>query len=357
MNLDDLTLYPIIDHDGMINDITSLPQQLSNGWKSGLATAQTFQRQDAIQNVVIAGMGGSAIAGDLVAATIQQEALVPVQVVREYSTPAWVNPKHTLLIASSHSGNTEETLSIVYEAHSKGIPIICITRGGKLQKFCDTNGIPCLIFKHDGQPRSAVGISFASMLAILFTQGLISDPSEAIQNAVEAMISQQKIIGVDSPIHQNPAKRLAGQMVGRNLTLFGSGILVPIARRWKGQINELAKTWCLYDTIPEACHNTISGSQFPEDPICTNFAFFLKSASDHPRNKKRIDLLQNILMVQGFVTDSLTIRGKTDMEILWNALSFGDFTAYYLAIANGVDPSPVPVIEGFKKDLGEFSPN
>lgn len=353
MNLDDLSLFKQYDPQNMLADIVSLPDQLGSAWKTASVITKTLPKYEDIHQVLICGMGGSAIAGDLVAAQVSSSCTIPIIVLRDYDLPAWVN-SHTLVITSSHSGNTEETLTAAKQALKLGVPLIRITTGGKLATLTSETESPCLRFEHAGQPRSAVGYSFAYMLAVLYQQGWISDPSDEIRQSAEGMRSQNLILGLESSIHQNPAKRLAGQMVGRTITIFGSGLLERIARRWKGQINELAKTWAGYDALPEACHNSIAGTENPGNPICSHFTLFLGSDFDHPRNKKRADLLKRHLMLQGFMTDSLHIRGESTMQILWKSLSFGDWTAYYLAMCYQVNPTPVLAIESFKSDLGEM---
>ncbi len=354
MNLDDISQFKIIDPQDMLGEIQSLPDQLAAGWADASKLVKAFEPKTDIRNVLITGMGGSAIAGDLVRVYVQDQCPIPLVILRDYDLPAWVD-SHTLVIASSHSGNTEETLSVVKQVLDKNYPLVRITTGGKLAKITDNANSPCLFFKHSGQPRSAVGYSFAYMLAVLHRQGLITDPSAEVAAAVAGMKAQQEFINPEVAVQHNPAKRLAGQMVGRNVTIFGSGVLGTIARRWKGQINELAKVWAGYDELPEACHNTIAGTENPDEPICTNFTLFLESQIDHERNARRSELLRKHLMLQAFMTDSLKIRGKSCMEVLWNGLSYGDYVAYYLAMCYEVDPTPIQAIQDFKKELGDFN--
>ena len=354
MLLDDLKIYSKIDQLGMIKDIQALPHQLASAWQDGLEKMKGISLYRQVDKVLICGMGGSAIAGDLVAGYVQSRSKVPVMVNRDYDLPVWAFDGKTLVIFSSHSGNTEETLSAAKQALSKDLPVMGISTGGKLTERLKNAKKPVIVFEHAGQPRSAVGFTFGYLLAILQSYGWVPDQSADMAAAVASMIEMGKRYDPTMPVSQNPAKMLAGQLIGRNVTIIGSGVLAPIARRWKGQINELAKAWCAYDTIPEACHNSIAGSQFPTDPICSNFVLFLVGELDHFRNKKRTKLVKNLLMVQGFVTDDVNIKGATDLEMIWNAVTFGDYTAYYLAISYQVDPTPIEMIEGFKRDLGEF---
>lgn len=354
MNLDDMTKFTTLDKSNMLAEITSLPDQLEKSWLAALQKTEQLAPFPELQSILICGMGGSAIAGDLFIAYAQAACRVPIQVSRDYDLPAWVDPNHTLVIASSHSGGTEETLSTVVQARKAGTRVIGITTGGKLSEYLAAEKQEVLYFEHKGQPRSAVGYSFTHLAAIFYRLGLIPNPAADIEKAVSAMRSQLAYISPDVPVANNPAKRLAGQLMGRAVMIFGENILAPIARRWKGQINELAKAWAGYDTVPEACHNSIAGTQFPERPIGDTFALFLRSKLDHTRNFKRSELFQNLMMVQGFMTDFLIVRGDSPIEVMWTGLSFGDFTAYYLAMSYEIDPTPIDAIQGFKKELGEF---
>lgn len=357
MNLDDFAQFSTIDKSNMLAEILELPKQIEIGWHDALIQTESLSPSRDMQSVLICGMGGSAIAGDMISTFVQEFCSIPIQVSREYDLPAWANPKHTLIIASSHSGGTEETLSAVGQALKKGIRVIGITTGGRLSEILTDNNQNVLSFSHSGQPRSAVGYSFTYMAAILYRLGLIPNPASDIEKAINSIRSQLVHISPEVPIAANPAKRLAGQLMGRSIVIFGENILTPIARRWKGQINELAKAWACFDIVPEACHNSIAGTQFPDRPICDTFTIFLRSKLDHQRNFRRSELLQNLMMVQGFMTDALIIRGDSPIEVMWNGLSFGDFAAYYLAMGYEVDPTPIDAIQGFKKELGVFLHN
>jgi glucose/mannose-6-phosphate isomerase len=196
-----------------------------------------------------------------------------------------------------------------------------------------------------------VGFSFCLLLAALRRLDLIPDPAMELSEAISAMREQQSHIQVSVPDIHNPAKRLAGQLVGRLVTVFGSDILAPVARRWKGQINELAKAWGTYDILPEADHNSLAGSLNPPESLSRVVVIFLRASSDHPRNRKRADLTRKIMMLNGVGTDYHDARGASRLANLWTALHYGDYVGYYLAMAYGVDPSPVDAIESFKKAL------
>lgn len=346
MNLDDASRFKELDAANMLGELDGLPDQLESAWKLG--NELPLPNIAPVNAVLVAGMGGSAIGADILAAYLEPLSSVPVIVQRDYTLPAWAHNAHTLVIASSHSGNTEETLSVFEQARQAGCPIIVISTGGKLAQLAERAGIPVWQFKHSGQPRSAVGYSFGLLLALFVRLGFIPLQDEDMADTLQEMRKQQQTIKADVPAVKNPAKRQAGQMLGRSLVVLGAGHLVPVARRWKGQISEVAKAWGQFEALPEADHNTLAGIENPEPALMNTLVIFLQSASDHPRNKLRIDLTRNIFMVGGMGTDSYTARGNSRLAQVWTAIHFGDYTAYFLAMAYNVDPTPIPAISGLK---------
>ena len=349
MNLDDVEYFAELDTQKMLDQIDRLPAQLQTAWESG--QTQPVPDWSGVTQVVIAGMGGSAIGGDLLKTYLQDKCPVPVIINRDYGLPAWAQGEGTLVIACSHSGETEETLSAFATALSRGCRLLAITTGGQLAREAAQAGIPVWQYQHHGQPRAAVGFSFGLLLAALRRLRLLDDPSGELYSAVQAMQEQQTSLVAGVPAVKNPAKRLAGQLVGRWVSVVGSGILAPVALRWKGQINELAKTWAQFEILPEADHNTLAGVLNPEGLLSKTFVLFLQSPSDLPRNHLRSELTRKAMMLEGLNTDFVNAHGQNPLSHLWTCLHFGDYTAYYLAMAYGVDPSPVPAIENFKREL------
>ena len=166
------------------------------------------------------------------------------------------------------------------------------------------------------------------------------------------MKSQQVALGADSPVPKNPAKRFAGQLVGRWVTVIGAGALAPVARRWKGQINEVSKAVANFEFIPEADHNTLAGLLYPSEVIPPHvITLFLRAPSDHPRNRLRLDMTCKAYMLEGLNADHYTAKGDSVIAHIWTALHFGDYVSYYLAMAYGVDPTPITALEIFKASL------
>jgi glucose/mannose-6-phosphate isomerase len=350
MKLDDLDHFKACDPAGMLAEIEALPGQLEQAWQLG----QRLPLGDisGVRQVVLAGMGGSAIGADLLAAYAAPMASAPFLVWRDYDLPAHALNQDTLVVACSHSGNTEETLSAFEMALDANVPCIAVSTGGKLGETARAASRPFWQFKHDGQPRAAVGFSFGLLLALTARLGLLPDPESELLSALAAMSSQQERIRADSPVSDNPAKRMAGQLVGRWPTILGAGILAPVARRWRTQIAELAKALAQFEALPEADHNMVAGVMQPEAVFGSTMVLFLQGSSTDERNQRRVEVTRSVLMVEGFNTDVVNSEGETRLAQQWTSLHFGDYTAYYLAMAYGIDPTPVDAIEDLKCQLG-----
>jgi len=350
MDLDDLSRLKQLDSQDMLAHIAGLADQLQTAWDLG-QTLPLPDWQD-IQRVVITGMGGSAIGADLVSAAVLDTCPVPIFVQRDYGLPAFAKGMETLVICSSHSGNTEETLDAYETALKNGCRILAISTGGKLSEEAAGADVPVWKFEHKGQPRAAVGFSFGLILRALLRLGLVPDAGADVAGAVKAMKSQQLSLTAESPVSKNPAKRLAGQLVGRWVTVVGAGALAPVARRWKGQINEVAKAVSNFEFIPEADHNTLAVVLYPSEVVQPHVVtLFLHAPSDHPRNRLRLEMTRKTYMLEGLNVDGYKARGDSVIAHIWTALHFGDYMAYYLAMAYGVDPTPVTALENLKTAL------
>lgn len=354
MDLDALDYFKQLDTLNMIDEINNLPDQLAQAYQLGMQ--QELPEWKDIQWVVIAGMGGSAIGADLLASYCAPLAPVPVFVHRDYGLPLYARGQQTLVICSSHSGNTEETLDAFEAARQADCRIVAISTGGKLAELARASNIPLWTFNHTGQPRAAVGFSFGLLLALFQRLGFIPDQTEALEDAVAFMKRSQERLKPEVPAVKNPAKRYAGQLMGRWVTVMGSGLLSPVARRWKGQINEIAKAGANFEFLPEADHNTLAGTMHPQEVLNPHtMTLFLRAPSDHPRNRLRSDLTRKAFMLEGMNTDFVDARGNTPLSHMWTMILFGDYVAYYLAMGYGVDPTPIQALVDFKKAMAESS--
>ena len=352
MNLDDLERFKQLDTLNMLGEIDNLPDQLAFAYQLGMK--RDLPNWTGFKQVVIAGMGGSAIGADLLAAYCASLSPIPVSVHRDYALPLFARGAETLVICSSHSGNTEETLDAFEAARKAKCRVVVVCTGGELAKRAQENNIPVWTFDHAGQPRAAVGFSFGLLLAMFERLGFIPDQSKEMEDALASMKRTQQHLKADVPAVKNPAKRYAGQLMGRWVTFVGSGILSTVARRWKGQINEVAKAGANFEFLPEADHNTLAGTENPQETLNAHtMTIFLRAPSDHPRNRLRSDLTRKAFMLEGMNTDYVDARGNTPLAHMWTLILFGDYMAYYLAMGYGVDPTPIQALVEFKEAMKE----
>ncbi len=349
VDLDRSDRFGEIDTQDMLGAIDGLPDQLLEAWAWG--QKMPLPAAPGVQRVIIAGMGGSAIGADLLAAYVAPTCPLPVVVWRDYELPAWVEGEETLVVVSSHSGNTEETLSAFAVARTRGCPMVAVTTGGRLAEEAAAAGAALWRFEHHGQPRAAVGYSFGLLLALFARLGWIPDPERALRDAVQVMRDQQATLRAQVPTAQNPAKALAQRLYGRWVAVFGSGVLAPVARRWKGQISEIAKAWAQFEFLPEADHNTLAGIHFPKEVLARTTALFLAGSTEHSRNQLRARLTHQAFAKAGLTTEVLWAVGETRLAQQWALLHLGDYVSYYLAMLYETDPTPVTAIEGFKAAL------
>ena len=353
-----MSMQPDLDHPDQFREVDSgdmlawidgLPGQLETAYRTGLVLPLPVQKP--IRAIVLTGIGGSIIAADLFAAYAASSCPVPIIIHRDYDLPGWAQGEQVMVVAMSLTGNAEETLSSVEAAHRNGCQVIAFSRGGGLVDLTEASQDTVWHVEFAGPPRTAVGWFFGLLLALFFRLGQIPDPASELMAAIESMQAQQMHINAQVPVRHNSAKRLAGQVVDRWIDVFGSGLLAPVARRWKGQIAELAKAWAQFDALPEADYTTVEGILNPPNLIPKAYAIFLHGSSDHPRNQLRTKLTQQTMMLEGIPTDIISASGTGKLEQIWTTLHFGDYFAYYLAIIYGVDPNPVDRIRAIQDEM------
>ncbi|HEU5187208.1 MAG TPA: bifunctional phosphoglucose/phosphomannose isomerase [Candidatus Saccharimonadales bacterium] len=308
-----------------------------------------FQFGQPIANVVLTGMGGSAFPANFVATWPAVQ--VPFVVSRDYTLPSFVG-KNTLVIASSFSGNTEETLAALEDARKKNACIVVQANGGKLAEKAKEYGLPFVQIPDCAQPRMAALFFYKAIVAILVAAGLVKE--EAIQELTDLAPKLKQAVKKftpDVPQSQNLAKQLAQHIVGKTAIVYAGTVMFPAAQKWKICINENAKNtaWC--NVLPEMNHNEFIG--WSSHPIEKPFAVLdLFSAFEHPRTQQRFAVADRLLSGKRPAAIRVEAQGATPLEHLLYLLVLGDFTSVYLAILNGVNPTPVELVEKFKKELG-----
>ena len=348
LNLDDSSQIEQLDSGNMLGHIDEMPEQLQAAWKHALGLP--LPACEGVSNIVILGMGGSAIGGSLLRSLLAEECPAPILSNRDYQLPAFVGPD-TLVIASSYSGNTEETLAALTVAQQRGAKVVSISSGGEIAELTEKSGGLAWLFDYDGQPRAALGFSLLLPLGLLVRLGMVRDFSADVEEATRVLRQQQARLDSRSPVISNPAKRLAGQMLDRMVLLFAADPLTPVARRWRGQIAENGKAWAQFEQLPEMNHNAVVGLEHPEALIDRSFVLFLESPLSHTRNRRRAELTRRMFMSAGYSTDIVRACGESRLAQMLSTLHYGDYVSFYLAIAYGVDPSPVQPITWLKEQL------
>lgn len=321
-----------------------------NQWKQ-LETDVVFdwKTDKKITSIVLAGMGGSALAGLL--STTWPDYHVPFELCREYDIPSHVND-HTLFIASSYSGNTEEVLSALAQAEERGAIIVCMSSGGKLQEIAQQKNHPFILLPTASQPRFAVLGGLKAYVAVLERAGCVktSDAEQAMHASAAFLREAVSAWAPEVPTKDNPAKQLALELMGKSVVIYAGPKLYPAAYKWKISFNENAKNvaWC--NTIPEFNHNEFLG--WTSHPVKKPYAVVdLRSSREHPRVQKRFEVTERLLSGQRPAPEVVDVQGADDLQQLLWAVAYGDFVSLYLAILNGLNPTPVDAIEKFKKLL------
>ena len=350
-NLDNPETIKTFDESDMQNILINFADQ----YKDAKNASQKFDVPISfrhIRNIVVSGMGGSAIGGDLLRSLFSDECPVPIVVNRDYKIPGFVDYS-TLFIAASYSGDTEETISALKFALEKKAKIISISSGGKLKELSKEAGIPHFNIEKKGiQPRCAFGYLFVPMIFFLSKLGLISDQSQNLEETAEIIAKVSMELSPDVPTENNQAKQLALTLYTRLPVIYAPQSYFDIvAMRWKGQFNENSKTMAFYNVIPEMNHNEIVGWGMPLDISQRCVVIILTHKDESPKIRKRIDVTKSLIAGEGTQVIEIQAEGKSLLTKALYLIFLGDLMSYYLAILNSVDPTPVERIQILKSML------
>ncbi len=354
-NLDDAPALAQRDPGGMLLQVADLPAQLRHAPRASAAfrgAAGGGVPRAKGREVLLCGMGGSAIGGEFAAAWCAPRG-VRVAVHRGYGLPEWAGAG-TLLIFSSYSGNTEETLSAFEVALARGLKGLCITTGGALGERARSAGVPVYTISAGLQPRAALGHSLSGVLMLLHAAGVVEDPAPEIEAAARHLDSLVAKLGPEVPAAANPAKRLAQLWHGRLPFIYsGPGLTQPVGVRWRGQVNENAKSLCVASAFPELDHNEIMGWQALPELRRRCVLMLLRDRDDEPAVQRRMRITAEILASRAAALEWVDTSGEAPLARLLDLAWLGDWASVYLAFLNEVDPTPVPEIEDLKRRLAE----
>ena len=302
-----------------------------------------------ITAIVVTGMGGSALAALLAKVWLRNDIKIPFEIIRGYDLPAYVG-QNTLVIASSYSGNTEETVSALNQAMTAGAQIGVIASGGKLIDIATDHTIAYATLPSGLQPRMAVIYNLRALLALFENFGIVVGKLQEVADLSEWLGQESAAWASTVPTESNWAKQLAEKAVGKSPIFYGGALTAPVAYKWKISWNENAKNLSFWNEFSEFNHNEFMG--WTSHPVEKPFAVFdLVSSFEHPQILRRFEITDRLLSGLRPKTTTINLKGKTLIaQLLWGSI-FADYVSIYVAILNGVDPTPVELIEKLKKEL------
>lgn len=303
-------------------------------------------------NIIVTGMGGSAIGGELLKDWAKDKIQVPIEINREYHLPAYANEK-TLVLVTSYSGDTEETLSALLDAVKRGCMIYCITSGGALVDIAERLNIPYLQVPAGMPPRAALPYMLMPLLTFLEKNGLVNGVTEGLDEALPILEEIERENAAEKPVEESLAKTLAVNIAGFIPVVYGFGIYCGVARRFKQQINENAKMIAKWDNLPEFDHNEIVGYERSENIADGFAAIFIRDKDEPAEIRSRIETTKKLMEPAGIGIYEVWSRGKSSLAKMLSVVAVGDFLSVYLAILREVDPTPVQTINKLKNLLAE----
>jgi glucose/mannose-6-phosphate isomerase len=327
-----------IDAENMKDVIMNSPDQLIKG----LDLAKDIKITGDFKNVIICGIGGSALPANILNSVTLPS--VPVFIHRDYNLPSFAS-QNSLIICISYSGNTEETISALEDAIKRGFKTIGIATGGKVEEICNKNNILLAKIPSGIQPRSATGYLFATLATILYNCGITGDISNEITKTAEELAKINLAL-------EKEGKNLAKKLSKKIPVVYASNKFKAVARIWKIKFNENSKIPSFHNYFPELNHNEMVGYSNIKKTTPLHI-LIIKDSQDHERTIKRMNLLAGILKKKGVKIDFVETKNGSLMFRVFSSLLLGDWTSYYVAINQKINPTPVLMVEEFKKSLNK----
>ena len=355
VKLDDINKIREIDREDMLDILLDLPGQckdaiaIANGFK-----AHSGYKASGINKIFFSGVGGSAIGGDIVRTYLSRQMDEPILVNRNYDVPAFVDQK-TLVFVSSYSGNTEETLSAYRQIKKKGAKMIAVTSGGELYERALGDGIPFILLPEGFPPRTAIGYMSIVPLIALSKMRFIKNKDKELREVLKVLVElRQKALSPEVPAPKNIAKQAAKEIYGRFVIIYAAeDFLGSVAARCRQELEENSKIICSASALPEMNHNEITGWEDPKR-ISKDFAIIiLLDKDEHPRVSRRIQISKEIIAKKAGRIIEIKSRGSSLLARTFSLIYIGTFISFYLAILNGVDPTPVTNVTYLKKKLAK----
>jgi glucose/mannose-6-phosphate isomerase len=352
IDLDDVMVLEERDPQGMLAVIESFSKQCSEALRLGRDQLD-IPAADDLKRIAFVGMGGSAIGGDITRSLLEDATGMPISVHRSYRLPSLLGTD-TLAVFVSYSGNTEETLSALDDAIYLGCRVMVLTTGGKLGERAKTHRFPTIMVPEGLQPRAALGYLSLPAAVVMEKMGLVQGFTKVAHESIEFLRAKSNEWGRLSPSGRNFAKQLATRLQGKIPVIYGTtGILSVASYRWKCQFNENSKVPAFQHVLPEMNHNEVVGWHELDDFSRNVEAIFLVEEDDTSRVARRVEVTAELLQDKIGGVTVIHVGGHTRTEKLFSAIHLGDFVSAYLALLNGVDPTPVEIITLLKERMAE----
>jgi len=352
-NLNDIKKILKLDAQGVAGSIESLGLQCQQAWDE-VKKIKIPKGYRNVSQIVINGMGGSALGGHVIETLYKEKLKVPLKVMNSYSVPGFVNNK-TLFVLSSYSGTTEEVLATLPEARKRKAKMLIICAGGKLARAAKQYRIPAYIFEPrfnpSNQPRMGLGYSIFGQMALLSKCGLLRVTEKDFKSVIKKIVSLHRYYGLKAPTRNNVAKKTALRLYNKIPIIVAAQHLSGNAHIMANQINENSKTFSAYFLISELNHHLMEGMRFPNSNRKNLCFVMLESKKYMPRIQKRFLITKKVLTKNKISFIVHPVKSETKISQVFETLLFGSYVNYYMAILNGINPAPVPYVDFFKKEL------
>lgn len=354
IDLDDLNAIAELDSEDVLGAVERFPDQCREAWEIGRA-ATALPNAEGVDSILVLGMGGSGVSGDMVQAVLEERLPVPIRVIKSYGPlPEWVG-RNTLVFAVSYSGSTEETIAAVSEAHARGSRVVTISSGGPLEEMARRDGFAHVAIPHGLQPRASLGYLTLPIFGVLVRVGLAPDLQADVDETVELLSDLASRCHRKRSHVENPAKDLAAKLAGKVTVVYGG---FPVggtaAYRFKCDLNEYGKAPAFAHFFPELNHNEIVGWNKVAEVTKESFVLvLLHDPADHERVKIRFEITTGLIRESFAEVVELEAEGNSALARLFSLVLLTQLAAIYVGLANGVDPGPVEVIQGLKAQLAE----
>lgn len=309
-----------------------------------IASKAVLTKKNNIQNIIVTGLGGSGIGGTILSELIQDECSIPVLVNKDYFLPAYVN-SNTLVIISSYSGNTEETVSAMKQAIVKKAQVVCITSGGKIKELADQNNFDTIIIPGGKPPRSCIGFSLVQLLKVV-------QFNEFVKTDLLAQVSASiTLLNTENTSIKNEALTIAKLLVDKLTVIYSLGTCEGVAVRFRQQINENSKMLCWHHTLPEMNHNELVGWTTKNENLAV---VTFKTSFDYDRTIKRYEICKELFSKYSSSVTDITAKGNSKLEQYFYLINIGDWISCYIADLKNIDPIEVDVITNLKNELAKI---